>query len=199
MLLQKEKIKEYITFGNDVEAYVYRNNNELWFIAFQDEVRKTYYSRLLISTSSNCSYFVHKSIEEVESFLINLIKIEEIVNSNGYKFENFIAQYWNVITDNLLFHWKENNNDITPYINTLIKNWIFILDKYKIEFEILIEKKRNKWDLYSIWDDEKLYELSKKFGYIIPDDVLKSKNEAMLDSLLSKTNELLDMLNNNEK
>lgn len=192
MLLKKEKVKKYITVGDEAEAYVYRKNDEIWFIAFRDEARNSFHSRLLNTNSYNCSYFVHKSVEEIESFLNSLIMIEELVNSKGYDFERFISQYWNVITDHLLFHWEEKEKDTIPYIEKLLKNWVLKLEKYKIEFEALIEKKRTKWDAYTLWDDDKLYELSKKFGYLIPEDVLKSKNDVMLDNLLSKTQELID-------
>ncbi len=108
MLLKKETIKKYITYGEEIEAYVYRRDDEIWFKAYLNNPERNFiHSQLKGIDSITCCYFTHTSIEEVEKFLNDLLIIEKIVIEKGYVFETFITHFWNPITDHLLFHWDQ--------------------------------------------------------------------------------------------
>ncbi len=195
MLLQKEKIKKYIIHGDEIDAYVYRKNGVIWFVLNKNEnTRNDYSSQLVLPNIFNCSYFVHTNIEEAERFLKDLIYIENILTEKNHNFNLFISTYWNSITDHLLYHWTDKKEELVAYIDKLLILWIRKLEISKKEFNILIEKKRTKFDSFTLWDDESLYEISKKYGFQIPEDVIKSKNSIMLENMSSKADELLTLL-----
>lgn len=193
MLLKKENIKQYITFGNEIEAYVYRRDNNIIFMAHIND-KNLYHSNLTLSGVLECRYFVHKNLEEVEKFLNDLLLIEKIVIDKGFKFPSFISNYWNVITDHLLFNWDDNDMTLDEYINHLLIKWSKKLDSYKEDFDKLVEKKRTNFELYSLWDDDKLYEIAKKCSFEIPEDVKKSKNDILLSGMLDSTKDILKIL-----
>lgn len=191
LVFNKETIKKYHTYGAEIEAFVHRKGESAFY--YYEEENPSYPS-IPVRAHYNRYSSSHSNLEEAEKFL-NVINEVIPLLPREINHTLFFDKFYFNISDR--FIWLDYDVDkLKKFIlHTVVNKWNEDYNKSFSEFDNVLSKHENDYEGVTFKEENELYELSRSYGFTIPEKFVESKSAKRLKEAVRLTDELLKKLN----
>lgn len=191
LIFNKEDIQKYGTYGDTVKAFVCRKNEILFFYYIKEDQK---FSSIPVTACYNRYSSSHTNLEEAENFLNVINDVIDLIPGDISQTLFFDKFYYNIADR---FMWLDYNTEKlkTFILTTLVNKWNSEYTEYLNEFNEVLSKHEADFEAVTYKEENRLYELSRTYGFIISQEFKESKSNKLLSKALKLTNEFLNKLN----